>query len=300
MPDVTQWGISNDTPALVANPSPTVYTNGVLDPTLGAAYAATLPEDCPFIAISLETVPPFDSPSSLSNADLRVAGLNRIRALFQEMRRVRPSLEFYLEPFPIFAGYLDYRNSAWRTSWEVYDSFLRTPFAGAPRGAYSIFDGVFVNLYRRYADDASVPNYMIDFANHSIEAAKTSRLPIHCYMSPREAFAFTNYVGATVSASQRLITPDLFLPIFDIALRNGKTVTIWDSKFYGTAQTNPSSNGSLAGNWGTNGVSQADYPGQTGTAAGYGLSANWVSWTAVQTTEWWKAMLWMLKTRGYY
>ena len=113
----------------------------------------------------------------------------------------------------------------------------------------------------------------------------------------------------TTSATQRILDVNAFAADLDFALRYGDTVTIWDSNFYGTSTASyatavPTGGtgtlNSLAGNWGTGGVTQAAFVGQPGMTAGYGPSANRAQWEDVVGLPWWTHLLNVMLARGYY
>ncbi len=269
---------------------------------------------------SHEQEPCFASWAALQDDDLRTECLLRLSAAFAEVRRAfNNDCEFLFEPYPLGSVYASKTGSSLSdatqaTAVSEYDAInevLRRPATGLPNGFFSLFSGLALNLYRRKYAASEQRNYMLN----QVAVSRISGLPLHCYLSPREAFSMTfaapsGYSGTvSISASLRTLDVEEFAADLDFAFRHGSTVTIWDSFFYGAstsavATASPTGGtgilNTLAGNWGSGGTTAAAYVGQPGMIAGYGPSANRSTWSQIQALDWWKHLLRVMKSRGYY
>lgn len=284
-----------------------------------STYAGVTPPTT--LMFSHEQEPCFASWTALQDDDLRTECIHRLAAAFAEIRRAfNNDCQFLLEPFPPngpFTGVAgasigDMTTADAITAFRTVHEVLARPTAGFPNGFYSLFGGLAINLYRRKLASSDQKNYM----TNQVAVSRITGLPLHLYLSPREAYSQTfvrpdNGQNVTIFASQRTLDVALFAQDLDFALRNGDSVTIWDSKFYGTS-TDPITvngtglTGSLAGNWGSGGVTGASFVGQPGMIAGYGPTANRTNWntlngiTGVVDTDWWKHLIATMQARGYH
>lgn len=324
-PDLDAYGFAHsesDPPFLVTNGS--IFDGVVVSPLNAYSWATTTYENKTkptLLMFSHEQEPCFASLTNIQDDDLRTECVHRIGATFAEIRRAfNNNCQFLLEPYPpngIFTG-LGPNGPADVTAAEATSrgtqiaALLRKPISGYPNGFFSLFAGLAINLYRRKYAPSEQFNYMYN----QVLCARAAGVPLHMYLSPREAYSavFTapsGYTGTvSISASQRVLDVDMFAADLDFALRYGDTVTVWDSKFYGTSTANYTSNGlptggtgvlnTLAGNWGSGGVTAAAYLGQPGMIAGYGPAANRSDWSNIVNLDWWKHLLRTMKSRGYY
>lgn len=327
-PDLDAYGFAHnetDPPFLVTNGS--IFSGVVVSPENAYDWASTTyagKTKPTTLMFSHEQEPCFVNYDNINNEDLRSECIHRLGAAFSEIRRAfNNNCQFLLEPYPpngIFTtvpdggggGPSETTTAETLRRGQIIAEILRKPVSGFPNGFFSLFGGLAINLYRRNYSSSSQQTYMLN----QVRTGRLTGLPLHMYLSPREAFSasFTAPSGYTgnvvIAASQRVLDVELFAADLDFALRHGDTVTIWDSKFYGNSTADYTSNGlpsggtgllnSLAGNWGSGGVTAAAYLGQSGMIAGYGPAANRSDWSTTVNLDWWKHLIRTMKSRGYY
>lgn len=324
-PDLLSYGFANayDDPAFLVT-NGIIFDGVTVSPTNAYAWAEDAYVNQGFtpelLMFSHEQEPCFSSWTALQNPDTRAECLNRLAATFAEVRRAfGNNCQFLLEPYPLGGIYALKNGSSLAdastedaiANYQAINDLLRTPVSGFPNGFFSLFSGLAINLYRRKYLGADQQQYM----ENQVAVSRLSGLPLHMYLSPREAFSVSfaapsGYSGTiTTSATQRILDVEKFAADLDFALRHGTTVTIWDSFFYGASTASyatavPTGGtgilNSLAGNWGSGGVTAAAYVGQSGMSAGYGPSANRATWSQMTALPWWSHLLSTLLARGYY